>query len=127
MQVKFRIHGEETIQARILKFLNAKAFEAIMDKAVKDGFDRSFDLCPVDTGYMQSCLHATKLGQGYYKFGVTGCPYAIYNEYGCANIPTIGTPEQPEHYKGGYRPFIRPGIIRIKESLHLYIKNWIIE
>jgi len=122
MYVEFKIHGEETILARITKFLNAKAFEEIIDKAVKEGYDRSFDLCPVDTGYMQSQIYATKLGQGYYKFGCN-CEYAIYNEYGCANIPTVGTPEQPEHYKGGYRPFIRPGVVRIKESLHLYIKN----
>lgn len=67
-------------------------------------------LCPVDTGHMRSTIYMRNLGKYKYELGVT-CHYAVWNEFGHmpGNI-AVGDEENPIHYKGGYRPFMRPAV-----------------
>ena len=90
----------ETLKARIHK---------IMGQALVKGEARSINLCPVDTGYMQSKIFAKQLAYNLVLLGCD-CPYAAPNEFGWSKIPPIGDIDKPVFYKGGYRPFIRPGI-----------------
>ncbi|RLI66538.1 MAG: hypothetical protein DRO67_00980 [Candidatus Asgardarchaeum californiense] len=80
----------------------------IFNEAAKVAYDTARDLCPVDTGFMrgQIKLESLSVGQIYLS---CDCRYAIYNEYGWYGIPEVGTADNPVHYKGGYRPFMRAG------------------
>lgn len=88
----------------------------LFDKALQAGYKRSYKLCPVDTGWMLGQLFAKKIGDKTLTIGCD-CDYAEPNEFGWHRIPKIGSVQHPKFYKGGYRPFIRPGIWRMAQVL----------
>jgi hypothetical protein len=121
MTVQIRIEGTERIQGRIAKYLNAKHFSQLVSKAVDEGKKYSEQLCPVDTGYMREQITSKKIGEMHYTL-ICDCNYAVWNEFGWYGIPEIGTADDPKFYKGGFRPFLRSGALRVTKLLYKYIK-----
>ena len=74
----------------------------------------AYMLCPVDTGWMRGQLYLKFQGDSIFILG-NDAEYAIYNEYGWSGIPEVPNPPDFKFYKGGFRPFMRIGLIRSEE------------
>ncbi|RLG44654.1 MAG: hypothetical protein DRN81_04000 [Thermoproteota archaeon] len=108
----FSIAGLESID-RIQKELNASFSKGRLVRyfreAVEKAYQKAYDLCPVDTGNMRGHLFIEGEGENWSL--ICNCEYASFNEYGWSGIPTVPNPPGKVLYKGGYRPFMRIGIL----------------
>ena len=70
-------------------------------------------LCPVDSGHMRQTIYMRRIAKYKYELGVTA-HYAVWNEFGpmCRGAVPVGGVKGTKHYKGGYRPFMRPAVWR---------------
>lgn len=96
-----------------------------MHDAMIEGRRRAKELCPVDTGYMRSQIEAVRKGIHTWSLSCK-CAYASFNEFGWYGIPEVGTAELPVHYRGGYRPFLRVGMLHATKQYKKYIKYVIV-
>jgi hypothetical protein len=120
------MRGIRELQQKTKKKLDKEQYQRAMHKALEEGKEKSRELCPVKTGYMRSQIHYKRVSTWIYRF-TCDCKYASFNEWGWYGIPEIGTAKNPIHYIGGYRPFMRPGILLTTERMKKYIKQIMIE
>jgi hypothetical protein len=124
--IKMTIKGIDAVQRKAKKRMKAELYAKAMHKAMEEGKTRAKDLCPVKTGFMRKQIHFKRTGK--FSFRLTcDCKYASFNEFGWYGIPEVGTAEQPAHYKGGYRPFMRPGMILATNKMKKYISQVLVE
>lgn len=98
---------------------SSKMLEAFQDSA-RHAYEVAYRLCPVDTGWMKGQLHVEVTGS---VFNLKcDCDYAEFNEYGWHGVP-VGSAKNPVHYKGGYRPFMRPGILAAQKYFRKKLKE----
>lgn len=109
-QIRIEAKGIEELIKKNKNRILKKFWDMALAYALEKGEKRSKDLCPVDTGYMRSQIRFKKLGNLHYRFSCD-CAYASFNEWGWYGIPPVGEPTAPKHYKGGYRPFMRSGLL----------------
>lgn len=127
--VGFRITGIEDIED-IQKDIDAGFSKGvwlrIMREAAERAYQRAYELCPVDTGKMQGALRVSEVkdSSGYFTFSLEcDVPHASINEYGWLREAFGGTDLRPKHYKGGYRPFMRPGVIKAEKYVEREIRK----
>lgn len=85
-----------------------------MLEASEIAYQTAYQLCPVDTGNLRGQLIVTQSTDihGLTTFSLENtCHYAWYNEYGWSGIPPVPEPPDRVFYKGGYRPFMRNGVV----------------
>lgn len=96
----------------LLKDLESKLSKGTLLDTFNDSalqaYKTAYRLCPVDTGYMKGQITVEVTGNAF-KLRCD-CDYADFNEFGWWAVP-VGNAENPVHYKGGYRPFMRPGLL----------------
>ena len=73
-------------------------------------YRKAYELCPRDSGWMQGQLKLIPAGEHNFILECNA-DYASFNEFGWYGIPPVPDPPQMEFYKGGYRPFMRIGIL----------------
>ena len=72
------------------------------------------EYCPRDTGELVNSIYVEILPDGFILGATAG--HAIFNEYGCYNLP-CGSPSSPVPAKYiGFRPFLRPAIFKVKSE-----------
>ena len=98
-------------------------FVRFLREAGQVAFKKAWDLCPVDTGNMRESIFYDMDNDTFTL--LCDCPYASYNEYGWSGIPPVPDPPRYVHYKGGYRPFMRIGIIAGEKYFERELKKWI--
>lgn len=124
-EIDFIITGLQELIEKNKRRMNESLHAKAMHNAMMEGRQRAKDLCPVDTGYMRSQIKVQR--KSTYQWSLAcDCAYASFNEWGWYGIPPVGTAELPVHYKGGYRPFLRPGMILATERYKKYIKNVVV-
>jgi len=112
-QVGFSVSGHITIeklQAEIDSSFSIGRFHRLLKEAAEIAYWEAYRLCPVDTGWMKGQLKLEG-GGDFYSLQCL-CDYASYNEFGWRGIPSVPDPPKTMHYKGGYRPFLRPGVMK---------------
>lgn len=119
---RFRIKGIKKLQEKCKKRMNPETYAKAMHKACAEGKKRAKDLCPVRTGYMRKQIHFERTSKLNFRFRCD-CKYASFNEWGWYGIPDVGTAQNPVHYKGGYRPFMRPGLLHATAKMKQYISQ----
>ncbi len=100
-------------------------WKRLLREAATIAYDEAMRLCPVDTGWMKGQMYVEDLAN---SLGFTlgnDAKYASYHEYGWVAEMKGGTPENPKKYKGGYRPFIRPGILKGEKYFNREIEKWL--
>lgn len=118
--IRMTIKGLKEIQQGIKKKLDVETYAQAMHKALVEGKNKSKELCPVRTGFMRQMIHFKRVGKLAFKF-TCDCAYASFNEWGWYGIPNVGTDDAPVHYKGGFRPFMRPGMILARHRMKKYV------
>lgn len=125
-QVGFSIYSKfslEDFHRDINRALNAAKFQRWLEEAAEKAYETAYKLCPVDTGWMQGQLKV-EVSQGMVSLECLA-DYASYHEFGWVARMFGGTDTNPVQYKGGYRPFIRPGVIRAEKYLDKKIEMWV--
>ena len=115
-KVGFTISGIESIEkvkAEINDSFSKSKLDKIFRDAVEKAYQEAYKLCPIETGNMQGHLFVEGAGDNWNL--VCNCEYASQNEYGWYGIPTPPNPPGKMKYKGGYRPFMRNGILKGEE------------
>lgn len=92
-------------------------------EAAQKAYDRAMKLCPVETGWMKGQMYIEE-GVDFFVIG-NDADYASYNEYGWLNKEYGGYPYKPKFHKGGYRPFMRPGILTGEKYFKRQVNNWL--
>lgn len=124
--IKMRIRGLNELHQKIKTRLQEQLYRDAMHQALEEGKALSQGICPVATGFMRSQIHFARTGRWAYQFRCD-CAYASYNEWGWFGIPDVGTATQPVFYKGGYRPFMRVGMLHASDKMKKYIKQILVE
>jgi hypothetical protein len=121
------------IKRELDTFLTKGDWIRICVEAAQIAYDKAASLCPVDTRqYIDSQGHAhpghllrslkvetTEDRTGQFTVSlVNSAHYAWYNEYGWSGIPPVPDPPATVHYKNGYRPFMRIGILEAKKYVN---------
>ena len=125
-QVGFSIYSSfslEDFHKDINQALSAAKFKRWLKEAADKAYETAYKLCPVDTGWMKGQLYI-EVSENMASLSCEA-DYASFNEYGWYGIPPVPEPPKTEKYKGGYRPFMRPGIIRAEKYLDKQIENWV--
>jgi len=122
LHVKGKV-GLEQIKNEINASFSVHKFQAIMEKAAKIAYDEAYRLCPVaDAKYEGSGKmkgNITVDYDGYLTFSLECLvPYASFNEYGWRGIPDVPDPPEYVKYLGGYRPFMRIGILKAEKYIN---------
>lgn len=104
------IKSFEKFRANVDATFKMSVWEKKLKTASEIAYKKAYQLCPVDTGWMQGQL---KLYQTDSLHFILECnvEYASYNEYGWYGIPPVPNPPAKVHYKNNYRPFMRIEII----------------
>jgi len=98
-------------------------FVRFLREAGQVAFKKAWDLCPVDTGKLRTSI--------WYEVDETSfilmndCKSASYNEYGWSGIPPVTEPPKYVKYKGGYRPFMRIGMIAGEKYFERELNKWL--
>jgi len=125
-QVGFGITSKYTLE-QFHKDINAALsqakFQRWLQEAGEIAYQIAYRLVPVDTGWMKGQLKL-EVTTGHVSLECLAS-YASFHEYGWVCESFGGDPNNPIKYKGGYRPFIRPGIIEGEKYLQRQIDNWI--
>jgi len=98
-------------------------FIRILREAAQVAFKKAWDLCPVATGKMRTSIYYEMDANSFIL--ICDCPYAEYNEYGWSGIPPVPKPPKYTHYKGGYRPFMRIGMIKGEKYFEREVQKWL--
>lgn len=121
------------IRHQLENFITKEDWIRICVEASQIAYAKAASLCPVDTKqYIDSEGHAhpghllrslrvetTEDRTGEFTVSlVNDAHYAWYNEYGWSGIPPVPEPPNTVHYKGGYRPFMRIGILEAKKYVN---------
>jgi hypothetical protein len=124
--VGFRVKGKvglEEIKNEINASFSMHKFQDIMEKASKIAYDEACRLCPVadpkyaNSGAMKAAIQVEY--DGYLTYSLEcNVPYASFNEYGWRGIPKVPLPPSYEKYMGGYRPFMRIGILKAEKYIN---------
>ena len=110
--MRIQVNGLDSLLTEFKTLENENIWAAMMKDAAHNMKRTAKQLCPVDTGMLRDSIYIRKMKNLSYEIGFT-VYYGIYNEYGWYAIEQyIGTEESPIHYKGGYRPFLRPAVWR---------------
>jgi phage gpG-like protein len=113
----------EDFHRNINRALSEGKFKRWLQESAEVAYKKAYELCPIDTGWMQGQL----------VIEVTGdtasleclCEYASYHEYGWVRKRVGGTDTNPKKYMGGYRPFMRPGIIAGEKYFEKQLEKWV--
>ena len=108
--ISFEITG---LQSVINKMKKAEEFiksNDVFDFTASLAKQYAEELCPLDTGELLQSIYIEVLDGGF-ELGATA-GHAIFNEYGCYNLPrgSVSSPV-PAKYMG-FRPFLRPALYR---------------
>ena len=100
-----------------------KKIARLMQEALIAGVDKAKVLCPYDavthkkgTPHLRDTIYGKLLNERTAILGATA-NYASENEWGWYGIPDVGTMKEPKFYKGGYRPYLRPGIYKMEQII----------
>jgi hypothetical protein len=129
--VGFRVKGKvslEQIKTDLDDWFSMDKFQEIMQKASQIAYDEACRLCPVadaryaDSGMMKAAIAVTY--DGYLTYTLEcNVPYASFNEFGWRGIPPVPKPPHTRLYVGGYRPFMRIGLLKAEEYLNRELEN----
>jgi len=101
-------------------------WKRFLREAATIAYNRAMKLCPVDTGWMKGQMYVEEMAN---SLGFTlgnDAAYASHHEYGwVAQAHGGGDPEKPVKYKGGYRPFIRPGVLKGQKHFEKQLAKWL--
>lgn len=102
-----------------------KQWELLMKDAAHQMKREAKNLCPVDTGMLRDSIYIRKMGSLQYEMGFT-VHYGVWNEYGWYAIAEyVGDGDQnPIHYKGGYRPFMRPAVWKVINEMPMFLEQY---
>ena len=103
--------------------LSAGKFQRWLQEAGEIAYKVAYKLIPIDTGWMQGQLKLEVSSQNVSLECLAD--YASFHEYGWVCESYGGDANNPIKYKGGYRPFMRPGIIEGEKYLKRQIDNWV--
>lgn len=121
--MRIKVSGLDEIQKELRQLESKERWDSMMKAAAHQMKRTAKELCPVDTGQLRDSIYVRRKGKLEYEIGFT-IYYGIYNEYGWYAIESmVGDEQNPIHYKGGYRPFLRPAVWRtIQEFPELLAK-----
>ncbi|MFW6174051.1 MAG: hypothetical protein ACOC5T_09930 [Elusimicrobiota bacterium] len=112
---------------RFTEQVNAALSKARWDRWLKEAsqiaYQKAMQLCPIDTGWMQGQMYVDSAAEGF-TLG-NDAEYSSHHEYGWLAEQFGGSVDSPKHYKGGYRPFIRPGIIEGQKYFERQLAKWL--
>ena len=122
--IRIEIYGLDKLIKDVESLADGKKYQKLQHDLVLWMKQEAKRLCPVDTGHMRQTIYMRRLGQYNYELGVTA-HYAVWNEFGPMNRGTVpvGDEHNPIHYKGGYRPFMRPAVWKGMQRLPKLFKE----
>lgn len=100
-------------------------WKRLLREAATIAYEEAMRLCPVKTGWMKGQMYVEELAN---SLGFTlgnDAEYASYHEYGWVAEMYGGSVESPKHYKAGYRPFMRPSILKAEKYFNREIEKWL--
>ena len=110
--MRIQIEGLDSVIAEFNELADKTKWDAMMKEAAHAMKRTAKQLCPVDTGMLRDSIYIRKMADRSYEISFT-VYYGVYNEYGWYAIADkVGDEQHPIHYRGGYRPFLRPAIWR---------------
>lgn len=111
--IRVEMYGLDALIKDVESMADEKKYQKLQHDLVLWMKREAKKLCPVNTGHMRQTIYMRRMGKYGYELGVTA-HYAVWNEFGPMNrgkVP-VGEAKSPKHYKGGYRPFMRPAVWR---------------
>jgi len=120
------VTGMEESRQGVMKTIDVKRHEKLLNKAVSQTVKLMREYCPVDTGTMMQSIIDLKIGELQYAI-LVDVPYAMFNEYGTYSMP-VGSVDHPLGVTSGsgkraYRPFMRPAIWRTMKDMPTIVKQ----
>lgn len=100
-------------------------WKRLLREAATIAYEEAMRLCPVKTGWMKGQMYVEELAN---SLGFTlgnDAEYASHHEYGWVAEMYGGSVDSPKKYKAGYRPFIRPGILKGEKYFNKEIEKWL--
>jgi len=122
--IRLEMHGWDAVLKDINSLGDSKKYLKLQRDLVLWMKREAKRLCPVDTGHMRQTIYMRRMSNYSYELGVTA-HYAVWNEFGPMNggkVP-VGEENSPSHYRGGYRPFMRPAVWRGMKRLPKLFKE----
>jgi len=104
--------------------------QALFKLAVQDVANKALayalELVPVDDGELLASLRVNVYWETDTSVLIvlsSDCPHAEFNEYGWIRVEYGGTDNKPKFYKGGYRPFGRPAMLKVMKEFNKQFKK----
>jgi len=113
----------EAFNRNVSTALSEFKWQKWMIRAADVAYKEARRLCPVDTGKMLANLTVEK-GVDFFILEDLVF-YTSFNEYGWLNFMYGGDERNPKFYKGGYRPFMRPGVLAGQDYFNSKVNNWV--
>jgi len=122
--IRIEMYGIDALIKDVESLADVKKYQKLQHELVLWMKREAKRLCPVATGHMRQTIYMRRLGQYNYELGITA-HYAVWNEFGpmCRGTVPVGEENAPKHYKGGYRPFMRPAVWRGMKRLPKLFKE----
>lgn len=123
MKIEVKVEGLKEIIQEIKNAQKIEKLEEVMELVMEEALNVAKGLCPVDTGFMVTSMHIRHVGTLEWALSVDA-DYASFNEWGWYGIPPVPKDvTNPQFYKGGYRPFVRPAFWITYKQYPKYIKR----
>jgi hypothetical protein len=114
--------GGTKIVTRLKLLVKGKNLDKMWSEAGDIAENHARDLSPVDTGELHASIHVEDIKHGFILSA--DAEHAIFNEYGSITTPigSVNAPKPAKYY--GYRPFMRPAILRVMREIPILFNKY---